>query len=71
MPTGGKGPILAVKCEVSVVDYTIPAVVARKTFSNNFAVYEEDLSNFYEKEYVCDSPNEEIKSFIANLSPLP
>lgn len=68
VPTGGKVPVFANRCQVTVIDYTIPAVIARKSFENSEAPIEKDFSSeFVGSEYLCPEPRVEIAAFVKSL----
>lgn len=62
-------PVFAVNCEVSVIDYKIPAIVGRKIFTNrNAPATLKNLPYGGWKEFILHAPTEEIKDYVKNLS---
>jgi hypothetical protein len=71
---GTKIPAFSSFCKVSIIDNTIPAVIAQKTFTNSTMVdnYITDVDKKgnlynYNKEYVASFPTSEIADFLGKL----
>ncbi len=73
--TAGEGdaiPAYAATCEVIVIDNTVPAVIAKKTFTNedmaDMQLVDADKSGKVNmKEYVLPKPISEVKDFVKAL----
>lgn len=73
--TAGEGdsiPAYGSTCEVVVIDNTVPAVIARKTFANedmaDVQIVDADKSGKVNaKEYVLPKPTSEVKDFVKAL----
>lgn len=71
---GTKIPAFSSVCKVSVIDNSIPAVIAQKSFTNsvmvdNYMVETDQKGGLkdYEKEYVSYAPTDQITEFLKKL----
>lgn len=72
--TNTKIPAFSSVCKVTIIDNTIPAVIAQKTFTNstmveyNFVKTDKngELSK-YDKEYVAPKPTDEMNKYVEKL----
>ncbi len=59
-------PAFSVRCDVDLIDNTIPAVIARKEFENKNLPDKTRLKPT-DKEIIAPSPYKEIQNFVRNL----
>ena len=71
---GTKIPAFSSFCKVSIIDNTIPAVIAQKTFTNSTLLDnimvdadKEGKPNDYNKEYVAYMPTDKVADFLQKL----
>ncbi|WP_055073807.1 hypothetical protein [Pseudanabaena sp. 'Roaring Creek'] len=64
--TNEKIPAFTVRCDVDVIDNTIPAVIVSKQFENK-QLPEKTVFKKTDKEIVALSPYKEIQTFVRNL----
>ena len=69
-----KIPAFSSVCKVQIIDNTIPAIIAQKTFTNSLLLDTTTVSvdkngklNDYDKEYVAYAPTSEIADFLQKL----
>jgi hypothetical protein len=60
--------VYASKCEVSVIDYTMPAIIARRTFVNAIAPRTINEGSPYLMNYIIGPPANEIRNYVAGLT---
>ena len=64
--TKEKIPAFSVRCDVDLIDNTIPAVIARKEFENK-NLPEKTRLKPTDKEIIAPEPYKEIQTFVRNL----
>ncbi len=64
--TKEKIPAFSVRCDVDLIDNTIPAVIARKEFENK-NLPEKTRLKPTDKEIIAPEPAKEIQTFVRNL----
>lgn len=64
--TKEKIPAFSVRCDVDLIDNTIPAVIARKEFANK-DLPEKTRLKPTDKEIIAPEPAKEIQTFVRNL----
>lgn len=65
-----KIPVYALRCKISIIDKTIPAVIAQKTIVNkdvSFIAREKTFTEF-DQEHVLGIPYTEIKEYLTSLA---